>query len=249
MSLDLRAVAKAILPRPAHDAWRRFRFELEQRSVRNKPLDEVFTEIYETNAWGKAGDGGKFCSGPGSAPEATAAYETYIADFLERHPEIRRVVDIGCGDFQVAQRILDRCRAGGRSIAYLGCDIASNVVAYNRERHIRPDVTFQVLDITRASPPAADLILIREVLQHLSNVNIAAALANMKHSAPRAVVTEAVPRTPSAPNRDIASGYRTRDGLNSGVYVDQPPFNLQVLDEYSEPVSHAEIFRTTLVTL
>jgi hypothetical protein len=55
---------------------------------------------------------------------------------------------------------------GGAS--YLGVDIASDVIAAVRARHEKPNIRFQVGDITD-DLPAADLLISKDVLQHLSN--------------------------------------------------------------------------------
>jgi hypothetical protein len=52
--------------------------------------------------------------------------------------------------------------------SYLGVDIASDVIAAVRTKHEKGKVKFQVGDITDELP-AADLLISKDVLQHLSN--------------------------------------------------------------------------------
>lgn len=243
---DLKAYLKAKLPAAFVDRWQRFRFAREQAHARGRPLGDVFEEIYEKDLWANAADGARYSSGPGSLPDATRDYEDFVVDYLCRHPDIQRLVDIGCGDFQVASRILEKL---GRPVRYVGCDIAANVVAYNRARHGRDGVEFLNLDVTRDPLPPGDIVMIREVFQHLSNDAITAALANLKRSFAYAIVTEAQPLQPVSPNLDIVSGYRTRDGLNSGVFLELAPFNLTIVDQMSVEASPSEVLRTTLVRL
>lgn len=237
---------KRALPQPLIARWQRFRFDREQAAARGKPLETVFSDIYENNTWAKPADGARYSSGPGSAPEMTKGYEDFVVGYIDRHPEVRRLVDIGCGDFQVAGRILARLE---RPITYIGCDIAANVVAYNEQTYGRPGVSFRCLDVTRDAAPDGDLVTVREVFQHLSNDAILAALANLRRSFTHAIVTEYQPAVPCTPNLDIASGYRTRDGLNSGVFLSQPPFSLAVLETYDTTASATERLRTKLVAL
>jgi SAM-dependent methyltransferase len=243
---SLKATVKAITPGAVLHAWRRVRFGVEQFRERGRTLDEVFYNVYDQGKWGAASGASPFFSGVGSLPQATAAYETFVAAYFEKHPEAKTLVDIGCGDFQVGSRILARI---SRPVGYIGCDIAANVVAYNAKNLARDGIEFRVLDITREEPPAGDVIVIREVLQHLSNAHIEKALANLRRRYATAIITESVFVEPSAPNLDIVSGRWTRDRQRSGVYVDLPPFSLPVLDECCVHYPTGEMHRTTLVAL
>jgi SAM-dependent methyltransferase len=245
MLASLKSAIRPFVPAPVRRAWQRAHFALEQRAVAGKPLEEVFTEIYETAAWSPE-HAGTYHSGPGSLPQVTTTYECFVADLINGDPKITRLVDVGCGDFQVAGRILARLE---RPISYVGLDIAKNVVAFNQANHARPGVEFLHLDVTRTVPPAGDLVTVREVFQHLSNDAILAALGNLRQRFDRALVTEAVPRAPKKPNMDIFSGYRTRVGLGSGVFLELPPFNLEVLSSFEVPISDQHMLRTLLVRL
>jgi hypothetical protein len=124
------------------------------------------------------------------------------------------------------------------------------VVEHNTKHHqIDGRITFQQLDVSRDAVPAGDLVTIREVFQHLSNDKILAALENLRRNHKRAVITEANPMQPKIINADIASGYRTRDGLYSGVFLEMQPFNLAVLQNYEAQASASEILRTLVVVL
>lgn len=246
MPSAIKSYVKSVLPEPVLERWRRFRFNREQAHVRGRPLEDVFGEIYEKNLWATPDGGARYSSGPGSAAEVTRGYEDFVVGYIEGHPEVTRLVDIGCGDFQVAGRILARL---SRPVSYVGCDIASNVVAYNQQRHSRDGVRFMRIDVTRDPVPEGDLVTVREVFQHLSNDAIVAALANLRRSFKHAIVTESQPLHPTAPNLDIVSGYRTRDGLNSGVFLDLPPFGLEILDEYVTAAPTSEVLRSMLVRL
>jgi hypothetical protein len=64
-----------------------------------------------------------------------------------------------------------------------------------------------------------------------------------------AIVTESLPARMLAPNLDIASGYRTRDGLGSGLLMELPPFNQLVVEEFVVPVDDGDCFRTVVIEL
>lgn len=246
---SIKSFVKPLVPETIIARWRRFRFDREQARDRGQPLQRVFEDIYATNAWATPAAGQRFSSGPGSDAANSAQHEAFVVAHILKHPGIATLVDIGCGDFQVAARILAKLAAAGRPIRYVGCDIAANVVAYNQATHARDGVVFRAIDVSRELPPAGDLVTVREVFQHLSNEVILAALANLGQRFERAIITESVHPSPKRPNVDLVSGYRTRDGFESGVYVELPPFGLQVLEEVRFEWTATETLRTTLVAL
>src|SRR5207302_753558 len=73
------------------------------------------------------------------------------------------VVDFGCGDWQFSQLI------DWSATQYLGCDIVPSVVAENRRRFERPNVKFVELSGDHVDLPTADLLIVKDVLQHWSN--------------------------------------------------------------------------------
>lgn len=246
MAPDIKSALKPFIPDSLLKSWQRLRFNREQARVRGKPLEQVFSDIYESGEWAKA-EGVKYHSGPGSMPHVTGGYEDFVSAYINANSDIATLVDIGCGDFQVSNRILRRLN---RDVRYIGCDIAANVVAHNQQHYGQPGkVEFKVLNMATSMAPPGDIVTIREVFQHLSNATIVAALENLKGTFRRAIITEGVPVKPRQPNLDIVSGYRTRDGLQSGVYLELPPFNLKVLDQYECRANDDEILRTLVVAL
>ena len=242
----MKAAARRLAPNVVLEYWQRRAFDAEQARDRGRPLQDVFHEIYEKKVWAREATDVRYTSGPGSAPEVSRNYEDFMVGLIERRPEVRTLVDIGCGDFQVSGRILARLT---RPMCYVGCDIAANVVAFNQERHGREGVVFRTLDASSAMPPAGDLVMVREVFQHLSNATILQTIGRLRTVFQEAVITESLVVPCAAPNVDLVSGYRTRDGLKSGVFVDLAPFNLLVIEEMITPFSDHEQFRTTLVKL
>ncbi len=246
MTTRIKSLLRPLIPARLHEPWQRYKFDGEQRLAQGVPLEQTFTEIYESGVWARA-SGVRYHSGPGSMPDVTKAYEDFVTGYLERDLAIRTLVDIGCGDFQVSRRILQRLR---RPIRYHGCDIAPKLVDYNQQQFGHAGkISFHHINVASGPLPDGDIVTIREVFQHLSNETILAALANLRRSFKRAIVTESVYRSPAAPNLDIVSGYRTRDGLKSGVYLDLAPFSLRVLEQVDCPVSNDEVLRTVVVAL
>ena len=129
-------------------------------AVNHQLLTSTFNRIYSEGTWGRD-VAGKGPSGTGSTLEITREYRAYVEDFMKTHA-VKSVVDAGCGDWSFSRAI----DWGGAS--YLGVDIASDVIAALRHQHEKGQVTFQVGDITDELP-AADLLISKDVLQHLPN--------------------------------------------------------------------------------
>jgi SAM-dependent methyltransferase len=160
----------------------------------------IFGHIYEQDHW----DGG---SGVGSAPDATEPYRTVLAQMLPA-ADIRSVVDVGCGDWQLGSLV------DWSAVEYLGLDVVPAVVERNRSRFAKPGVRFEQLDARLESPPAADLLLAKDVLQHWSNADAAAFLRTNLGRYRYCLITNDVESThwDGAVNHDVLLGeWRTMD--------------------------------------
>ena len=100
---------------------------------------------------------------------------------------------------------------------YIGADIVTELIAELRLVHTTPMVRFQVLDVLSDRLPQVDVILCRDLLNHLEYAQIGVAVANMKRSGSAYLVTTTYPELKS--NRDIAMG--DSRPLNQQL----PPFN------------------------
>ncbi|HEV3332048.1 MAG TPA: class I SAM-dependent methyltransferase [Bryobacteraceae bacterium] len=185
---------------------------------------EVFTEIYSKNMWGKHQSHPHrdfpFYSGPGSDDAAASPYVDCINRFIESE-KVRSIVDLGCGDFRVGSRIVSS------SFHYVGIDIVEPLIEANRARFANNHVQFRTLDIITDELPVADLCLIREVLQHLSNAQIIRVLAKLKQFK-WVIVTEDHPGPVGSfmANRDKPHGKEARVVWGSGIVLSAPPFNV-----------------------
>ncbi|HUR78323.1 MAG TPA: class I SAM-dependent methyltransferase [Acidimicrobiales bacterium] len=127
----------------------------------------AFAAIYEQHDWL-----GGSKSGPGSDPERTAPYRAIVERFLREHA-VRRVLDIGCGDWSTSGLI------DWSAVDYTGVDVVGEVVDANQARHAGPGISFRRLDAVDDDLPDADLVLIKEVLQHLPTDDVLALLAKV----------------------------------------------------------------------
>jgi len=90
------------------------------------------------------------------------------------------------------------------SCDYIGLDIVPELISHNTERYARPGRSFHLIDATTCFLPAADAILCREMLFHLSFEDIGRVIANVKCSGARFLV--ATNDEGLSLNADILSG-------------------------------------------
>jgi SAM-dependent methyltransferase len=210
----LRAALLAILPDAVVSRMRK-----GVQTLRARPARDVFSEIYEKNLWGAAGE--KFYSGSGSYGQSAQCYVGCILNFIKAH-HIKSVVDLGCGDFAIGKFIAPECER------YVGIDIVPSLIEHNSSTFVANNIQFKCLDITKDQLPDADLCLIRQVMQHLSNREISQLLKNAKKYT-YVIVAEHQPEIDSVPNIDMPHGGSTRTTLyGSGVYLEKPPFSVPI---------------------
>ena len=201
-------------------------------------VPETFRKIYRNRVWGNNGE--PFYSGPGSHGAASDLYCAAVSAFI-RENGIRSLVDLGCGDFAVGRRIVDATEA-----QYIGVDVVPELIQYHTQRSQGPRVRFVCANIITDELPVADLCLVRQVLQHLTNQEIATVLRRLARF-PRVLITEDLPLDPTSINHDMTHGPEVRSDFGSGVYVDQPPFSLAVKEIARFPLSETCVLRTVLV--
>ncbi|MFD8495768.1 class I SAM-dependent methyltransferase [Amycolatopsis sp. NPDC059657] len=173
--------------RPITMAQRTFRQHAEQLTTMTNR--DRFGYIFRANMW--AADS---VSGPGSELEQTRALRIGLPPLLARFG-VRSLLDLPCGDFGW----LSTVDLGIES--YLGADIVPELVARNIERHGQ---SFQVLDLLTDDLPRADLVLCRDCLVHLSFHDIGRAIANLRRSGSRYLLTTTF--TELTTNADIVTG-------------------------------------------
>ncbi|MFN3565563.1 MAG: class I SAM-dependent methyltransferase [Burkholderiaceae bacterium] len=218
--MTLRSLLRAVAPDWMLRRMHRWRARQHARVFGRLPLAEAFDRVYAQGLWGASSDEP---SGSGSYGRWADEYVEHVRSLAELEG-LRTAVDVGCGDFHVGAELCDRFER------YEAIDASRLIIERNRERfrHL-PHVRFSVLDATREPLPAADLIMIRQVLQHLSNAQIEAVLRNAEAAARRLIVVaehglsaEAI----SAYNVDLGShSPSTRLALRSCVRIDRPPFD------------------------
>ena len=172
-----------------------------------KTLEERFVYIYQHNLWG----GEESRSGLGSSLNETEVLRKEVPIVLAKI-SASSILDIPCGDFRWMSTV------NLSDVDYVGADIVENIVVGNRERFASDRRHFVRLDLTRDVLPRADLVLCRDCLVHLSYMNIAAAMANIKKSSAKWLLATHFLRIDS--NSDI------HDGDWRPLSLTRPPFNL-----------------------
>ncbi len=114
-------------------------------------LQNIFDDIYEHNKW----NGG---SGPGSNKSNTTEYVSYLNDLI-RSLNVKSFLDVGCGDWQLAEQI------DFTGIRYKGIDVSKNaVIAAKSKAPEGTDISNQEIHEISES---FDFVHIKDVLQHL----------------------------------------------------------------------------------
>lgn len=161
------------------------------RQVRGR--HRIFTEYYRDNYWKDR----ESLSGPGSSLGTTASIRAALPELFARHG-IERLLDLPCGDFHWMSHLEHRLEL------YIGGDIVEPLVQENRERHGAPGREFWVIDSIEDPLPDADLLLCRDLLQHLSHRDIGRFFGNVAASGiPLLLVTDFVG---DLPYRDVTTG-------------------------------------------
>ena len=187
------------------------------------PTKDAMHQVYEMNLWGS--NATQFYSGEGSHnPAIINPYIEVVTQFLTSFKNPISVLDLGCGDFNIGQNFVELTQK------YIGVDIVENLINHNIKTFIADNLEFKCLDIATDDLPTADCIILRQVLQHLSNKevqNVVKKLTNYKY----VILTEHLPVGDFEPNKDIISGQGIRLKKGSGVNLLAPPFNLSVKEE------------------
>ena len=238
--MNAKKIARAILPTRVKKWIRKERNPENAAYFANRSASETFSEIYRSNVWG--GTGERFYSGSGSDDEIAEKYIEAVIEVFEKYrPKI--VVDLGCGDFRVASKFVRP------TFRYIGVDVVPELIQHHNERYSNEQIEFRNLDASAEELPDGDICLIRQVLQHLSNFEIAEILRKCEKYR-YLIVTEHFPPENAnfTPNLDMPHGADTRLKKNSAVCIDLPPFCLANIKEIAEvKVADNTVIRTFLV--
>lgn len=194
-----------------------------KKHTKNKqpwPTKDAMAQVYDLNLWG--GMSTEFYSGEGSHnPEIVKPYIASVTTFLKSFESALSVCDLGCGDFNIGKELVKHTNK------YIAVDVVDDLIIFNKEKFKADNLEFRCLDIAVDVLPSADCVIIRQVLQHLSNTEVLCVLqklVNYKYI----ILTEHIPNGEFLSNKDIISGQGIRLKKKSGLNILEAPFNFQV---------------------
>jgi len=185
--------------------------------------DTRFREIYRTHSW----EGGSR-SGPGSDPGKAAPYLRLLQGFIDDPANrVGSIVDLGCGDWAWTRHV----RFGNRR--YAGFDVVPELVQKLERDHGSELVRFAVADAGWSNLPDADLLLVKDVLQHLSTERVRRFMTDVLPRYRLALITNDVARFHLPwwplpwPRRAVGTvNSAVEDGGWCPLDVTQPPFSI-----------------------
>lgn len=167
-------------------------------------LQEIFSQIYIHKLWGQNAEGNGW-SGSGSALDTTVEYRTLLELILKIY-DIKSVVDLGCGDWEFSRAI------DWNSVNYKGFDVVAHVIEQNILKYAKKNVSFAVLDATQQELPSADLLICKDVLQHLPNEDVFKIIKQFNNFKYCIITNDVYAHTLSSDNTNIVRGdYRPID--------------------------------------
>jgi len=188
---------------------------------------KFFPRYTPTNAWGKPTDAGeKFRSGSGSHEEKIIVpYINTLIPLLTNN-DIRNIVDLGCGDFWIMRYVLGTLSKNNYNFFYTGIDVVEDLINHNAATFKHPNIRFVCRDAAADNEPLpdGDILIIRQVLQHLSNADIKKILDKAGKFKFLFITESIYSGVDAVHNIDKASNNHTRVDHKSGVYLEYAPF-------------------------
>jgi hypothetical protein len=195
------------------------------------PTKAAMSQVYDLGLWGSNNDA--FYSGEGShKKDIVEPYILAVKAFLNTFSTPQIICDLGCGDFNIGKQLVSY------SEHYIAIDIVPELISYNKSKFQLKNLEFRCLDIAEDDLPEADVIVLRQVLQHLSNDEIIPLVKKLKRYK-YIILTEHLPEGAFIPNKNIISGQGIRLKKQSGVNLLKAPFNMDILN-------HKELSRINL---
>jgi len=118
-----------------------------------------FSDIYAKNIWNGSGNG--------SYPDNTIEYRNFITSFL-KEKNIKTIIDYGCGDWQFSKLI------DWSNVEYLGIECVPNLIENHNSMYTKENIKFVFLEDCKIffSKYTADLLILKDVIQHWINDEI-----------------------------------------------------------------------------
>ena len=158
---------------------------------------DIFDSIYITDFWSEK-------SGPGSDPKKAKPWIDTVNSFLKSN-NVSTVLDLGCGDWRLGKEL------NLENIFYTGVDVSS-VIIEEVKHNSKKNIKFISDDIETMNFPKVDLIIIKDVLQHLPNNSVKLIMSKIMKSCNYALICNDIGENE---NIDILAGeHRNLNLLN-----------------------------------
>jgi 2-polyprenyl-3-methyl-5-hydroxy-6-metoxy-1,4-benzoquinol methylase len=125
---------------------------------------ERFTEVYKNNSW----DNIESKSGLGSTLQNSKNDRIMLKEYIENNfnkNKTIKLIDIPCGDFNWMNIFLKEMKNIGYNINYNGYDIVDEIINHNKLNYL--SYNFYQKDIVEEEIPNGDILLCRDLLNHL----------------------------------------------------------------------------------
>ncbi len=205
-------------------------------------IKDAFSTIYKCNLWG--GDN-RFYSGSGSHTyEIILPYIEYLNHFISLN-SVKSICDIGCGDFYIMNKVLNN----NQQIDYCGVDIVEELIEFNKKEYGKENIKFVCMDVSSddVTLPPAELLIIRQVLQHLDNERIMKILSKTRGYKYILISEHIYEGNDVRYNLDKTPNASIRLKQQSGVYIEKSPFNIKNLVHVLKVPETEGIIRTSLI--
>ena len=130
-------------------------------------------QVYEMKLWGDDSISNFYSGGGSHNPEIVDPYIAVLKSFLTSFEVPLIVCDLGYGDFNIGKELVLYSKK------YIAVDIVKELIDFNKEKFTSKNLEFQCLDIAVDNLPKGDCIIIRQVLQHVSNKEVQSILSKL----------------------------------------------------------------------
>jgi len=206
-----------------------FNYKRKYTMIDRSELTQTFAKKYESLEQDWGGN-----SGPGSDPYYNIPYRSFLETFLKIN-DIRSVVDVGCGDWQFS-RFLNYL-----NIEYLGLDLVRSVIERNDVQFGASNIRFQLAPQRIEDIPSGDLLIMKDVLQHLPSAEIMRYRDLLFPRFKFCLITNSYRKVNTPLNIDVPpGGFRCID-------LTQPPFDVHGANVLQFTTEVYEELRTLLI--
>jgi hypothetical protein len=197
-------------------------------------LAVIFTNIYNHNLWA----GKESVSGKGSDLTATGNVRNHLP-IIFKTLDIKTILDAPCGDFWWMRKV-----DFSKIDSYIGIDIVQKMIDKNNKLYGKSNIHFMCKNLVTAEDlPRVDLIICRDLFNHLPFAEIKTILTNFKRSGSQYILLSTYAKTKKNRDRKVVNTYGRH------VNFQLPPFNfpkpLLLIDEQykNKPVKYCGLWQ------